>query len=148
METFHFKGEKIMIEFIIPGEPKSKARHRTTKSGVTYTPKDTVNFENWVKQCFIIEHKGKFLEGQIKATIKAYFSIPKSYSKKKRASIEEGTLRPTKKPDTDNLAKSILDSLNGIAYKDDSAIVTLQVDKYFANEPRVEVILEVIGELI
>lgn len=137
-----------MIEFTIPGEPKSKARHRTSKKGFNYTPKETVDYENWVKQCFVIEHGQTMLEGQIKATIKAYFGIPKSYSKKKRAAIEEGSLRPTKKPDSDNLAKSILDSLNGIAYKDDSAVVTLQVDKFFANEPRVEVTLEEIGVIL
>lgn len=130
-----------MIKFIIPGEPKAKARHRTTKSGFNYTPKETVEYENWVKQCFILEHGQTMLEGQIKAEIRAYFGIPKSYSKKKRREIEEGALRPTKRPDTDNIAKAVLDSLNGIAYKDDSSIVSLQVDKYFDEKPRVEVTL-------
>lgn len=130
-----------MLEFTIPGEPKAKARHRTTKQGFNYTPKETVEYENWVKQCFMLEHGQAMLEGQVKAVIRAYFGIPKSYSKKKRREIEEGILRPTKRPDTDNLAKAILDSLNGIAYKDDSAVVTLQVEKHFDDNPRVEVAL-------
>lgn len=134
-------GGEALIKFTVPGEPKAKARHRTTKQGFNYTPKETVNYENWVKQCYFIEHKQTMLEGQIKAEIKAYFGIPKSYSKKKRREIELGILRPTKRPDTDNLAKAILDSLNGLAYKDDSSIVTLQVEKHFSDEPRVDVIL-------
>lgn len=132
-----------MIQFTIPGEPKAKARHRTTKKGISYTPKETIEYENWVKQCYYIKYGQTMLEGQIKAIIKAYFEIPKSYSKKKkRRAIEERTLRPTKKPDTDNIAKAILDSLNGMAYKDDSAVVTLEVYKYFDEKPRVEVTLE------
>lgn len=133
-----------MIKFIVPGEPKAKQRHRMTKQGFSYTPKQTVEYENWVKQCYFAEHKQVFLEGQIKATIKAYFGIPKSYSKKKRKEISEGTLHPTKRPDTDNIAKAILDSLNGLAYKDDSAVVDLRVAKLFDEKPRVEVILEII----
>lgn len=129
------------IEFVIPGEPKAKARPRVTKNGFAYTPKETVQYENWVKQCYISEYGQTMLDGQIKAEIKAYFRIPKSFSKKKRKLIELGELRPTKKPDTDNIAKSVLDSLNGIAYKDDSSIVELKVSKYFDDQPRVEVTL-------
>jgi hypothetical protein len=41
------------IKFVVPGEPKGKARPRVTKAGITYTPKETVSYENWVKTCFI-----------------------------------------------------------------------------------------------
>lgn len=133
-----------MIHFVIPGEPKAKARPRVTTKGITYTPKSTVEYENWVKQCYLVKYGQTMLEGEVKATIKAYFGIPKSTSKKKRKSMLNGEIRPTKKPDTDNIAKSVLDSLNGIAYKDDSAVVALQVDKYFDENPRVEVTLELI----
>ncbi len=130
------------VEFVIPGEPKAKARPRVTKNGFAYTPKQTVEYENWVKQCYLIEHGQAMLEGKIKATIKAFFTIPKSTSKKRKKLMIEGEIRPTKKPDTDNIAKSILDSLNGIAFKDDSSVVILEVYKYFDDNPRVEVTLE------
>ncbi|MFS8542106.1 MAG: RusA family crossover junction endodeoxyribonuclease [Tissierellales bacterium] len=130
------------VEFVIPGEPKAKARPRVTKNGFAYTPKQTVEYENWVKQCYLIEHGQAMLEGEIKATIKAFFTIPKSTSKKRKKLMIEGEIRPTKKPDTDNIAKSILDSLNGIAFKDDSSVVILEVYKYFDDNPRVEVTLE------
>jgi len=130
-----------MIKFTIPGEPKAKQRPRVTKQGIAYTPKQTIEYENWVKQCYLSEFGQTMLEGEVKATIKAYFGIPKSTSKKKRKSMLNGEIRPTKKPDTDNIAKAVLDSLNGIAYKDDSAVVTLEVYKYFDEKPRVEVIL-------
>lgn len=129
-----------MIKFIVPGEPKAKARPRVIKNGITYTPKETVEYENWVKMCFVGTGNKAIPEGtQIKTKIICYFGIPKSYSVKKQKACMSGELRPTKKPDMDNIAKAILDSLNGIAYKDDSQIVELAVEKYFDEVPRVEV---------
>lgn len=131
-----------MIEFTIPGEPKAKQRHRMTKAGISYTPNETVEYENWVKQCYLIEHGQTMLKGQITASIKAYFGIPKSYTVKKKRDIASGKLKPTKRPDVDNIAKAILDSLNGIAYKDDSAVINLIIEKHFSDKPRVEVTLK------
>ena len=51
----------------------------------------------------------------------------------------KGDLRPIKKPDCDNIAKIILDALNGIAFHDDSQIVTLEVFKYYSERPKVYV---------
>lgn len=48
-------------------------------------------------------------------------------------------INPTTKPDTDNIAKSILDSLNGIAYKDDKQVVKLTVEKRYDEIPSVSV---------
>jgi Holliday junction resolvase RusA-like endonuclease len=53
----------------------------------------------------------------------------------------EGKIRHTKKCDADNLAKSILDALNGIAYYDDSQVCELLVRKYYSDNPRVEILI-------
>lgn len=134
-----------MIEFTILGEPKAKQRPRHTKKGFTYTPKQTVNYENYVKLCYqqSKEENGfEKLDGMIRAIITCYFSIPKSFSKKKREKAIQEKIRPTKKPDLDNIAKSILDSLNDIAFDDDKQVVTLLVNKFYSENPRVEVILQ------
>lgn len=117
----------------VEGKIKGKARPRMTKFGHTYTPQDTVNYENWVRLCYK-QQSNKKLEGFIQATIIAYFAVPKSYSKTKRLDCVLNNLRPTKKPDADNIAKIILDSLNGIAYDDDSQIVELTVIKNWTDE--------------
>ena len=57
-----------------------------------------------------------------------------------------GEILHTKKIDCDNLAKAILDSLNKIAYDDDSGISMLVVDKIYGEMPRVEITLEEIGQ--
>lgn len=71
--------------------------------------------------------------------IRAYFEIPKSVSKKKKQQMLENEISPIIKPDTDNIAKSILDSLNGIAYLDDKQVIRLTVEKWYAEVPSVSV---------
>lgn len=131
-----------MSKFTIPGEPKAKARPRMTKVGHTYTPQGTVNYENWVRCCYI-DAKNKLglkkLSGPVEAIITCYFTIPKSFTKAKREKALNGELRPCKKPDVDNLAKSVLDAINTLAYDDDKQVVELTVKKYYSDDPRTEV---------
>jgi len=105
----------------IPGEPMAKARPRFTGKFV-YTPAKTVNYEVLIKELFIEKYGSAMINGYIKANIVAYFSIPKSTSKKKRDEMIKGVLLPTKKPDLDNIAKTILDSLNKIAFVSENYI--------------------------
>ena len=130
-------------EFVVEGEPKAKGRPRFTKSGIAYTPKETATYENFVKVSFQNAYPIHVrMEGSIKATIIAYFGIPKSKPKKFKEQAEHEKVYPEKKPDCDNIAKTILDSLNGIAYEDDKQITDMLVLKRYSYIPRVEVILE------
>lgn len=129
---------------IVEGKIKGKARPRVF-NGHAVTPKDTVNYENWVRLCYQ-NQCGNYLEGPIRARIIAYYKIPKSYSKKRIGGILKGQEQPTKKPDADNIAKIILDSLNDIAFRDDSQIVELTIIKRWTQEAeRVEFELEEIN---
>ena len=51
-----------------------------------------------------------------------------------------------KKPDADNIAKSVLDALNGFAYNDDNQIVCLTVQKLYDTNARVEITIEKLEE--
>lgn len=133
-----------MIKLIIPGPPCAKQRPRVYGRHAV-TPEKTVNYETLVKQLYIIEHHGKQLEGQLQMTVRAYFEIPKSKSQKQAHNMSIGVERPTKKPDWDNIGKIISDALNGLAYHDDSQIVTATVEKWYSTEPRVEVEIQEIG---
>ena len=64
-----------------------------------------------------------------------WLAIPVSWPKKKQASALDGTLRPTGKPDLDNVAKLLADALNGILWHDDSQIVALEVEKHYGASP-------------
>jgi Holliday junction resolvase RusA-like endonuclease len=127
------------IILTIPGKPMGKQRARTLKNGHSYTPKETVNYETLVKQIYIMQNFSTQLEGAINAKITAFFPIPKSTSKKKREEMMTGKIRPTSKPDWDNIGKIICDSLNNLAYRDDAQIIECSVRKFYSDGPRVEV---------
>lgn len=130
--------------FTVNGAPQGKARPRFARAGdkvVTYTPTETSAYEEFVRWSYWKENKGERLSGALEASIVGFFPIPKSETKKRKALMEEGKIFYTKKIDCDNLAKIILDALNGVAYDDDKQICRLQVDKRYGTEPRVEVVL-------
>jgi Holliday junction resolvase RusA-like endonuclease len=108
-----------------------------------YTPKETVSYENLVKYTYQAE-VGKTFDKDIplRVLIVALYEIPQSTSKKRANLMRTGEIRPTKKPDTDNIAKIICDSLNGIAYHDDAQVVDLKVVKYYSDTPCVTVTIE------
>ena len=128
---------------IVEGRIRGKQRPRfNTQSGKAFTPKDTITYENWIKCCYR-EQSGKWLEGAIRARIEVYYKIPKSYTKKRVQAIRDGLEMPLKKPDADNVAKIVLDSLNKIAFSDDAQIVELTVIKKWTEEmERIEFELE------
>lgn len=132
-----------MIRFEIPGEPGAKGRPRFSTFGgraVAYTDKKTRLYELLVKDAYMTQIGNPDpIKGEMKVEINAHFAIPKSTSKRKRATMVAGKIKPTKKPDTDNIAKIMLDSLNGIAFEDDKQVVELTVTKHYSERPRVEV---------
>ena len=131
-----------MREFKIPGKAQAKQRPRMGRSGIVYTPKETLVYENYVKMCYS-DYANQFgwlpYENQVRAEIEVLVAVPKSDSKTKKKAKIEGMIRPAVKPDCDNLAKSILDSLNGLAYHDDKQVVELVVKKYYAENAEVRV---------
>lgn len=130
--------------FEILEKPMGKERPRINRyTRAIYTPTKTSSFEEKVKWAF----KGKYnIETELstkpfKAKIIAVFRPPEKISKKKRAELLFG-VNYTKKPDADNIAKIVLDSLNGLVYKDDSQVTLLSVFKYYGEEDKVVVELE------
>lgn len=137
-----------MIQFIIPGEAVGKGRPKGTSRGGfirMYTPKKTVLYESLVANAFLenytIQDMIKKPNG-VKVDIHVCKNIPKSYSKKKVQEILNGNIHLITKPDVDNVAKSILDALNGFAYEDDSQVYDLHIRKeYIQGESRTTVLI-------
>jgi len=130
------------VRFVVKGEPKGKGRPRFTKQGHTYTPKDTKDYEKLVAGEYSCQVREKFPEdAMLDLRILAYFSIPKSKSKKVKFDMAQGKIRPTKKCDADNIIKIVADALNDVAYHDDKQIVDVQCRKFYSEEPRIEVII-------
>jgi Holliday junction resolvase RusA-like endonuclease len=128
--------------FTIPGEPEGKARPRVVRNQGkvhAFTPSKTRAYEERVRAAYIAAGGEHFGKQPIQIMITAWFGISESTSKAKRREMLKGKILPTKKPDTDNIAKLICDSLNGVAYDDDSQIVYMTVWKGYSEEPCVVV---------
>ena len=131
-------------EFEVIGDIKGKARPRVnTYTCKAYTPTNTKDYELLVKQYFKIKYP-RFvpLENRLSVKIVATFKVPKTTTKKDREQIEKGLISPTKKPDIDNIVKIILDALNQMAFKDDTQITKLEVEKVYGEEEKVYVAIE------
>lgn len=131
--------------FEIEGKIKGKGRPRFSNYGKfvkAYTPSDTASYENLIKLQFRISCGDWYSELPLKMKIKAIHGIIKSASKKDKARMLSGELKPTKKPDADNIVKIICDALNNIANKDDTQIVELEFKKAYGELEKVIVEIE------
>lgn len=127
-------AEELVIP--VPGIMRGKQRPRfSRRSGRTYTPDQTVNLEAHVKQCAIQAVGHPCLSGPLYMSIDVGVTIPKSWSKRKQTEAANGTLRPTGKPDLDNIIKLVADALNGIVWGDDAQIVAQVATKHYAVFP-------------
>ena len=120
------------MKVTVTGRIRGKARPRVYR-GHAFTPIETKTYENIIR-CAYQNQSNIYYEGAIKIKIDIYHKIPKSYTKKRVSDIREGKELPTKKPDIDNIVKIILDALNGLAYKDDTQVIELNVKKYYTEE--------------
>lgn len=116
------------VGFKIP-RIQAKERPRVSMAGHLYTPRKTRSFEMEVALRYISEVNYHFNDA-VEVEMRFYFHKPKTVKRK----------LPTVVPDLDNCIKSVLDGLNGCAYKDDSQVVTIIATKrYTEGEDRIEV---------
>ena len=132
----------MQVTFCVPGEPKGKGRPRFTRNGRVYTPADTIRYERLVQLAYDEAVGDLIFASPVKVVIEAIHKPPKGKSKKVVADMLSGHILPTKKPDADNVAKIILDALNGVAWHDDTQVVEMAVSKHYGVEAEVWVTVE------
>lgn len=136
------------VTFVYPGHPVGKARARarivTTRSGRQfahhYTPEATRQHEasvGWLAQQAMGGRPP--IAGPVRLLVIQTFAVPASWSRKQRERALAGAVRPTVKPDWDNLGKLVADALNGIVYGDDKQVASATVEKWYGPVPECEV---------
>ncbi len=108
------------LNFRLEGNPVPKARPRVLRSGITYTPKTTKEYEQRIGWAARAVWRKTPLQG---------------YGIGVRATFGVSSMRP----DIDNLEKSLLDGLAGVLYKDDKQVCHTEMHKIRANPPYTEV---------
>jgi len=129
-----------IISLTIPGNPVGKQRARVCRTGHTFTPAKTVNYEALVKQTFAIKYPNFVpMSGPVRMMLSIYIMPSKETQRKIRTSV--GRIYPIVKPDIDNVFKICTDALNGMAYVDDKQIVSVYAEKKHSLRPCVEIIM-------
>ena len=145
--------KKHQDNFVINHTPIPASRPRVTRYATFYT-KSYTKYRKLiyplVKSMRIQKEKGA-----VQIDIVFYMPIPKSWNdvlrtmygsgvennmksiRKNQKSIFENKYCPTG-ADVDNLAKALLDALNGIAFDDDSQVAIINIQKRYSNNPRTE----------
>ena len=125
-----------MIEIMLAGVPVGKGRARVRQStGHLYTPEKTVRFEDRLSLAAQMAMDGRPpLDGPLEVEIEIRMPVPLSKPKRWREAALAGVIRPTKKPDWDNFAKTV-DALNMIVWIDDAQIVDGRVTKIYHEAP-------------
>lgn len=130
-----------MVKIIIYGEPVPQGRPRFVRRGkfvTTYDPPKSVAYKKLVKLQAKAQYKDNPLIGALCVDLLVYRSMPKGGSKALRTRRLSGEDRPITKPDVDNYYKAVTDALTGIVYEDDNQIVHMTGDKFYTDNPRVE----------
>lgn len=154
---------KTVIKFVIPGEPFGKLNMRPAMingHARAYSPKENNMYMDRIigllNQNLIFTEPFIFPKGKsVKITITAFFKVPdghyKYYKREKISRYDQegqdmlaGIIRPTKKPDCDNISKVICDAIShqGRVWYDDNQVVSDLIMKYYDTNPRVEVVIE------
>ena len=134
-----------MLTYSVEGNPIGKGRPKFARRGnfvSTYTPTKTRDYETVIKEAAKkAMGSNEILDTPVTVAIYITVPIPQSYSKKRTEACLNGSKKPTKKPDIDNVAKCFLDAMNHIVYKDDTQVLTLHVTKVYGSVGMVEVMV-------
>ena len=135
----------ISIMFTVYGHPVAKGRPRFSTRGkfpVAYTPEKTKTYENEVgMMAKAAMGASEVLEGALEACIYVTFPVPTSYSKKRTEACLSNFEKHTKRPDLDNVIKSVIDGMDKIVFDNDSQITSIYATKVYGTVAKVEILV-------
>jgi Holliday junction resolvase RusA-like endonuclease len=135
--------------FVVPGEPVAQPRVKAVNQGGftrVYTPATAKPYKDAVRMVAMGHWRIPPCNGPVSVHINFLFPRPKSKTWKRRAMPR---LPHAKKPDLDNLAKAVLDALNGLVFSDDSQVVHLVLRKSYVagdEEPHTVIVIKEVGD--
>jgi Holliday junction resolvase RusA-like endonuclease len=145
MQSLRRRTMTFMLTFTVDGDPHGKGRPRFRNTGKfvqTYTDSKTKSYEEKVRDAAKqAMGSAEPLETPVSVFCYIRLPVPKSYPKTRREACLNGSERPSKKPDTDNVFKSVSDAMNGIVYKDDCQIVSINAKKVYSAVAGVDVMV-------
>ena len=140
------------LRITIWGPPCAQGRPRFTTIGghpKAYDPQKSKNYKAYVRLTAIeaARKQGWLLNTDLplKISIGAYMPVPAAKPKKWKESALQEKIRPTTKPDVDNIFKCITDALSGTVYKDDKQIVQAEIAKNYCSPEKTRVEVSIVA---
>lgn len=140
---------------LLPPKAQKRARSRAVMQGnkafaMTYKDKGQRLEEDKFIALLCQYRPDSPLLGAILLRVRVYLSIPSSKSKMFRAAALSEKIRPTIKPDLDNLLKHLKDCCKGIFWLDDKQVVEYLpgTGKYYGEPARWEIEIGTLKEII
>ena len=134
-----------MIAITVPIEPvgQQRARHGVVNGHARTYKSASQSKQEAALNAFLARHQpAQPLEGPLVLCVRAYMPIPTSKPKRWKADAAAGRIRPTTKPDLDNMLKHVKDCLSTMRYwHDDKQVVEYApgTGKYYSDSPRWEI---------
>lgn len=154
MNSIYYKQLKIVLYEEPEGAPRPRARLINRYNALDYAKSNssfiqiysiTGKADNAYMKQLVSENDyleaNKLIYTPCDIIIDAYFRIPSGVTKKFIFLAEIGLIRPTVKPDWDNIGKKYSDMYNSNIWMDDNLVINGTVRKWYSVLPRVEISL-------
>ncbi len=139
---------KVLAEFTVLGDPRIFALRRPRARSVGLHARVHEHPENLsAKDCVRAAATRQSppplepVETPLELTVRAFFPVPQSWSKKQRKRALAGERAHVSKPDCSNIVKLVEDALEDIYYRNDSQFVQVVMSKCYSARPRLEVLI-------
>ena len=119
--------------FFVPGEPKAQPRVKAARRGgfvKVYTPGTADEWKNAIRVTARQFMPSEKLMGPL--YLRLVFAMPRPQRLQAKKYAQETSRPHTSKPDIDNLAKAVMDSLDEW-WGDDDQVVMIQASKWYAR---------------
>lgn len=145
----------LLCSFDVKGKAVPQARPRSAiidGKVVVHDEQKSSSYKNIVRMAALYAMRSQGYKGPVEHSkdtsfivrIEVNVGVPESLSKRRKAMCLSGALKPVGKPDVDNIAKAILDAMNGAVYKDDAGVTELSICKRYGSDENahIDVLME------
>jgi Holliday junction resolvase RusA-like endonuclease len=124
----------------VPKERPRVVKNKHSGKIMSFTPQRTAAFHAQVHRVVDqVMFNQPLMDGPLRVDMSFKMPVPKSWPNWKKSAALSGVIRPTGRPDMDNLEKALLDAFNQHLIADDSLVIERYARKIYSQDAGIEV---------